>query len=459
MSNNAISLSELNTQIKSAIKNVFNASYWIVAEISEININRTGHCYLELIEKDELSDKIKAKSRATIWAYTFRMIKPYFETSTGRELTAGLKIMVNVTVEFHEIYGMSLNIIDIEPTYTIGDLAKKRLEIIKRLEKEGIINMNKELEIPLVAQKIAVISSDTAAGYGDFVNQLENNNNSYKFYYKLFPALMQGDKAEESIINALDKIYKYEDFFDIVVIIRGGGSKSDLSCFDSYWLAYNITQFPLPVVSGIGHERDDTIVDIVANVKVKTPTAAAEFLISRIENFDESLFDLQNEFVNNVSDLINGKITELDYLKHKFSPLVNQIIQLKQNNLVIYNNKLKNSTVNYFDKLKTNLKQSVTDIHYKLNNLVSDEEHNLSFLMKNVKNIVSNRFLNEEQTLKIFQNTADHSNPDNILKLGYSITYKDGELIKSAKQLSNQDVITTKFYKGQAKSKITELKK
>ena len=459
MSNNAISLSELNTQIKSAIKNAFNASYWIVAEISEININRTGHCYLELIEKDEFSEKITAKSRATIWAYTFRMIKPYFETSTGRELTAGLKIMVNVTVEFHEIYGLSLNIIDIEPTYTIGDLAKKRLEIIKRLENEGVINMNKELDIPIVAQKIAVISSDTAAGYGDFVNQLENNNNSYKFYYKLFPALMQGDKAEESIINALDKIYKHEDFFDLVVIIRGGGSKSDLSCFDNYWLAYNIAQFPLPVISGIGHERDDTIVDIVANVKVKTPTAAAEFLISRVENFDEYLFDLQNEFVNNVSDLINEKITELDYLKYKFSPLVKQIIQLKQNNLVIYNNKLKNSTVNYFEKLGTNLKQSATSIHYKMNNFVSDEEHNLSLLMKNVKNIVSNRFLNEEQTLKIFQNTADHSNPDNILKLGYSITYKDGELIKSAKQLSNQDVITTKFYKGQSKSKITELKK
>ncbi len=459
MSNNAISLSELNTQIKSAIKNAFNASYWIVAEISEININRTGHCYLELIEKDEFSEKITAKSRATIWAYTFRMIKPYFETSTGRELTAGLKIMVNVTVEFHEIYGLSLNIIDIEPTYTIGDLAKKRLEIIKRLENEGVINMNKELDIPIVAQKIAVISSDTAAGYGDFVNQLENNNNSYKFYYKLFPALMQGDKAEESIINALDKIYKHEDFFDLVVIIRGGGSKSDLSCFDNYWLAYNIAQFPLPVISGIGHERDDTIVDIVANVKVKTPTAAAEFLISRVENFDEYLFDLQNEFVNNVSDLINEKITELDYLKYKFSPLVKQIIQLKQNNLVIYNNKLKNSTVNYFEKLGTNLKQSATSIHYKMNNFVSDEEHNLSLLMKNVKNIVSNRFLNEEQTLKIFQNTADHSNPDNILKIGYSITYKDGELIKSAKQLSNQDVITTKFYKGQSKSKITELKK
>ncbi len=459
MQNKAITLSELNNNIKKAIKNAFDTSYWIIAEISEININRTGHCYLELIEKDEFSDKITAKSRATIWAYTFRMIKPYFETSTGRELSAGLKIMVNGTVEFHEIYGMSLNIIDIEPTYTIGDLAKKRLNIIKRLEDEGVINMNKELEIPVVAQKIAVISSDTAAGYGDFVNQLENSDNGYKFYYKLFPALMQGDKAEDSIINALNKIYQYEDFFDVVVIIRGGGSKSDLSCFDSYWLAYNITQFPLPVISGIGHERDDTIVDIVANVKVKTPTAAAEFLISRIESFDEYLYDLQNDFVNNVNDFINNKITELDYLKYKFLPLVKQIIQTNRNNLFIYTNSLKNSITNYFEKQDTNLNQNAVNIYYQINNLISNKEHNLSFLVRSFKNIVNNRFLNEEQTLKIYENTAEYSNPVHILKKGYSITYKDGELIKSAEQLNRQDVITTKFYKGQAKSKIIDLKK
>lgn len=459
MDNNALSLTELNNNIKKAVKNAFNDSYWIVAEISEININRTGHCYIELIDKDELSEKITAKSRATIWAYTFRMIKPYFETSTGRELSAGLKIMVNVSVEFHEIYGMSLNIIDIEPTYTIGDLAKRRIEIIKKLEDEGVIGMNKELEIPVVAQKIAVISSDTAAGYGDFVNQLENNDNGYKFYYKLFPALMQGDKAEESIIKALDKIYKYEDFFDLVVIIRGGGSKSDLSCFDNYWLAYNITQFPLPVISGIGHERDDTIVDIVANVKVKTPTAAAEFLISRIESFDEYLFDLQNNFINNVNDIINEKIAELDYLKYTFSPLVKQIIQSNHNDLLLYTNKLKNSTKNFFEKKETSLKQNTTNIHYKMNNFISDKEHNISLLMKNVNNSVNKRLLNEKQKLEIFKNTVEHSDPTHILKKGYSITYKDGELIKSAKQLSNKDELTTKFYEGQARSKITELKK
>ncbi|MBE9469378.1 MAG: exodeoxyribonuclease VII large subunit [Bacteroidetes bacterium] len=459
MNNNALSLTELNKNIKKAVKIAFNASYWIIAEISEININRTGHCYIELIEKDEISEKIIAKSRATIWAYTFRMIKPYFETSTGRELSDGLKIMVNVKVEFHEIYGMSLNIIDIEPTYTIGDLAKKRLKIIKKLEDEGVITMNKELEIPLVAQKIAVISSETAAGYGDFVNQLDNNNNGYKFYYKLFPALMQGDKAEESIINALDKIYKYEDFFDLVVIIRGGGSKSDLSCFDNYWLAYNITQFPLPIISGIGHERDDTIVDIVANVKVKTPTAVAEFLISRIESFDEYLFDLKDNFVNNVSDFINEKQTELDYLKYTFSPLVKQIIQLNQNNLFLYTNKLKNSTKNYFENKETSLKQNTTNIHYKMNNCISDKNHNISLLIKNVNNSVNKYLLNEEQKLKIFKNTVDHSDPVHILKKGYSITYKDGELIKSTKQLSNEDELTTIFYEGQAKSKITDLKK
>jgi exodeoxyribonuclease VII large subunit len=270
---------------------------------------------------------------------------------------------------------------------------------------------------------------------------------------------MQGDKAEESIINALDKIYKYENFFDVVVIIRGGGSKSDLSCFDNYWLAYNITQFPLPLISGIGHERDDTIVDIVANVKVKTPTAAAEFLISRIESFDEYLFELKDNFVNNVSDFINEKQTELDYLKYTFSPLVKQIILLNRNNLLLYTNKLKNSTKNYFEKKETILKQNTTNIHYKMNNCISDKNHNISLLIKNVNNSVNKCLLNEERKLEIFKNTVEHSDPVNILKKGYSITYKDGELIKSTKQLSNEDELTTKFYEGQAKSKITNLKK
>jgi exodeoxyribonuclease VII large subunit len=220
---NQISLSELNNKVKGVIQDNFFENIWIVAEIGEIKFNRNGHAYLELIEKDETSDKIIAKASATIWSYTLRMLKPYFETTTGQELHAGLKIMVAVSVEFHELYGFSLNIRDIDPAYTLGDIERRRLEIIRQLEEEGVLEMNKELELPLVIQKVAIISSSTAAGYEDFMKQLQNNQYGYSFYTKLFPAMMQGSQTEPTIIQALEHIYEYEDFFDVVVIIRGGG--------------------------------------------------------------------------------------------------------------------------------------------------------------------------------------------------------------------------------------------
>jgi len=211
-----ISLLELNRSIQEKIKLNFPESLWVVAEISELKINRSGHCYLELIEKDAINENIIAKSRATIWAYTFRMLKPYFESVTGHELASGLKILIQVTVEFHELYGFNLNITDIDPSYTLGDLARKKAETLRKLEEDGIIHMNKELAFPIVPQKIAVISSETAAGYQDFVHQLTNNKYGYKYYIKLFPSLMQGLQAEESIIDALERIFKNEHFFDIV---------------------------------------------------------------------------------------------------------------------------------------------------------------------------------------------------------------------------------------------------
>ncbi|MGM0505145.1 MAG: exodeoxyribonuclease VII large subunit, partial [Bacteroidota bacterium] len=268
-----ISLLELNQSIREKIKFNFPESIWVVAEISELKINRNGHCYLELIEKEAISENIIAKSRATIWAFTFRMLKPYFESVTGHELISGLKILVQVTVEFHELYGFSLNITDIDPNYTLGDLAQKKAETLRKLEEDGIINMNRELEFPIVPQKIAVISSETAAGYQDFMHQLTHNKYGYTYYIKLFPAIMQGLKAEESIIDTLERIFQHDHFFDIVVIIRGGGSQADLNCFNNYLLAANVAQFPIPVLTGIGHDKDESIVDLVACQKLKTPTA------------------------------------------------------------------------------------------------------------------------------------------------------------------------------------------
>jgi len=273
-----LTLSELNKQIGDVLESAFPKGVWVVGEISELKENRNGHCYLELIEKQGI--EIVARSRATIWSYTYRMLKPYFETSTGQLFTSGIKILVQVSVEFHAAYGLSLNIKDIDPVYTVGDMAMQRREIVDRLKTEGVFEMNKELQLPLVPQKIAVISSATAAGYQDFVNQLDNNKQGFVFYIKLFQATMQGTETAPSIMAALERIFGYDDFFDAVVIIRGGGATADLSSFDNYDLAYFVTQFPLPVITGIGHEKDDTIVDLVAHTRLKTPTAVAEFFIA-----------------------------------------------------------------------------------------------------------------------------------------------------------------------------------
>jgi exodeoxyribonuclease VII large subunit len=269
MEKKEITLFQLNTTIRDTLKTYVRDSYWVVAEIAQVKENFNGHCYLELFEKDQASDRIIAQAKATIWATTYRMLKPYFETSTSRKFSSGLKVLICVKVDFHEVFGLSLNITDIDPTYTLGDLALKKAETIRQLKEENVFDMNHELELALVPQRIAIISSKTAAGFTDFITHILSNPFQYKFELCLFPASMQGDKAEESIISALEQINEAESLFDAVVIIRGGGSQTDLSCFDNYWLATHIAQFPLPVLTGIGHEQDDSVVDMVAHTRLK----------------------------------------------------------------------------------------------------------------------------------------------------------------------------------------------
>ena len=289
----ALSLLELNTRIRGALSRAFPETCWVRAEMSDVRVNTSsGHCYLEFVEKNAQTGQLVAKVRGSIWAKTFRMLKPYFEMETGQMFASGLKVLVKVSVEFHELYGLSLTVLDIDPAYTLGDMVRKRMEIIRQLQEEGVFTLNKELPFPLLPRRIAIITSPTAAGYEDFMNQLTRNKGGYPFYTKLFPALMQGERTEASVIAALDRIYQHQDLFDVVVIIRGGGATSDLNSFDSYLLAANCAQFPLPIITGIGHERDDTVVDLVAHTRMKTPTAVAEFLISRM---DSVVSDLQVE--------------------------------------------------------------------------------------------------------------------------------------------------------------------
>ena len=406
----SISLFDLNLRIKEAIKSSLPDLYWVVAEISEIKVNSTGHCYLELVDKDPDSLHIKARARATIWASTFRILKPYFESATRQPLDAGIKIMVKCKVEFHELYGLSLNIQDIDPTYTVGELARKREEILKRLEQEGVLSMNQDLPLPIVLQRIAVISSATAAGFEDFIRQLELNEYHFKYYYKLFPALMQGPESEQSIMSALDHVHIYNHFFDAVAIIRGGGSQSDLSCFDSYQLAYYITQFPLPVITGIGHEKDESVTDMVAHTRLKTPTAVADFIIQQSALFLNRLIEIQNKTI---------KLTGVE-----------------------------------IEKRSMHLNNVSNSIALKSKHLLATRQHLLNKASEKIILIGKNYLRFQKNRLTAVERTAEFLDPGNTLKRGYSITSLNGQIIKKSGDLKPEDVIETTYFSGKSISRV-----
>lgn len=298
MNENPLTLYALNNVVRNAVADALPSRYWVVGELSEVRETAQEHCYIELVQRDEETGNIVAKARGTIWSRVYTLLRPYFLEQTGLHFAADIKVLLQVTVGFHELYGYALDVCDIEPTYTLGEAARRKQLVLNRLEQEGVINLNKELSFPLLPRRIAVISSSFAAGYGDFCDQLANNPYGFVFYPALFASPMQGDKVEQGIISALNRIVQNVEQWDVVVIIRGGGATSDLSCFDKYDLANNCAQFPLPIITGIGHQRDDTVLDAVAHTRVKTPTAAAEILIhamavqaARIDNIRTNIVD------------------------------------------------------------------------------------------------------------------------------------------------------------------------
>lgn len=449
-------LLELNKAIQEQIYSGFPDSIWLIGEISELKVNRNGHCYLELIEKDAITDNIIARTRATIWAFTYRMLRPYFESVTGHELIPGIKLLVKAKVEYHELYGLSLNISDVDPNYTLGDLAQKKAEIIKRLEEDGVMNLNKELNFPLVPQRIAIISSETAAGYQDFMNQLENNSYSYIFYTKLFSSIMQGTQAEETIINSLEKIFEHEELFDVVVIIRGGGSQADLSCFDSYLLAANIAQFPLPVLTGIGHDKDESVADLVAFKKLKTPTAVAEYIIERANNFEESIINSRNQVIECIQDKIQNLKTRLTSLTSVIIPSVRNNLNNQNYKLELINEKLKNNISIYLKDQNNFFNISGKKLKHQSNYLILRNIERIKSYKKGLKSSSSFRLRNETLLLKNSIKRLDLLNPKNILKRGYSITYHNGNVLKDLNKLNLEDEITTKLLNGSIRSKICE---
>jgi exodeoxyribonuclease VII large subunit len=448
-----ITLLELNQRIKKTIKENID-SCWIYGEISDIKENYSGHCYLELIQKDGSGDQIVARSRATIWSGKYRMIKPYFETTTGQSLTVGLSILVRVTTEYHELYGLSLSITDIEPTYTVGELAIRKQKIIERLQNEGVFDMNKEIEFPYLCKNIAVISSATAAGYEDFVDQLANNAFGYKFAIKLFNATMQGEEAERSIVRALERIYKYEPYFDVVVIIRGGGSQADLNCFNNYEIAYHVAQFPLPVLTGIGHEQDDSVTDMVAHTRLKTPTAVAAFIIESITALDENLKEIQGQILNYINEKVEREKGLLALKAKDFQIIVANYVSKESGRIVDLKHYLSLAINHSLYRNKIRLYKSGSEVHKSLKLTINSNRNSIQNITRLFNKAIKYKVAETKNTLDNYSRQLNHLDPGLILKRGYSITLQNGNVIREETLANEGDIIETILYKGRLISKI-----
>jgi exodeoxyribonuclease VII large subunit len=405
-----LSLTELQQIIKDSLYIALPDFYWVMAEISEIKENYAGHCYLELIEKQPDEKNTRARVKAIIWSNRYRFLNAFFQNTSGESLKEGMKILVRIKVEYHELYGLSLVISDIDPSFTIGEMALKRQMIIRRLEEEGVFTMSRELEFPVVPQKIAVISSEGAAGYRDFISHLKGNSSKFVFYTALFETVMQGTETEQSVISALNRVADHPGMFDVAVIIRGGGSQSDLSWFDNYNIAYHVTQFPIPVITGIGHEKDLSVTDMVASQALKTPTAVADHLIERIADAEAGLNNIISGIYAITESVIDKNRSLLESFKMKMISGAGSIAAGMKTLIERHRSDLTKGTFYMLDKAKTKT--------------------------------------------TVLENTLGILDPENVLRRGYSITTLNGRLIKSAKETRIDDILSTRFSNGKINSKV-----
>ena len=408
MSDKRLTLFELNHLVRDVLECEMPDEYWVEAELSECRESK-GHCYMELIQKDERNATPIAKADAKCWASKWMLIRPYFERTTGERLRAGMKVLLKVYPQFHEAFGFSWIVTDIDPTYTLGDMARKRQEIIRQLKEEGVFDLQRELKLPLFCQHIAVISSESAAGYGDFCHQLSDNPYGFQFQTQLFPAIMQGEGVSQSIIAALENIYNGQ-CFDCVVIIRGGGATSDMSGFDTLSLAENVANFPLPIITGIGHDRDESILDMVSHTRVKTPTAAAAFLVDHLKG---------------VLDTIEGAQSLIThYARQKLSTLQSQLATIQEILPKLF--------------LAVKIRQDA-----RIENL----EARFPLLAER-------RMTAERHRLQLIEEKLKALDPQLLLKRGYSITLHNGKAVHNPLALKAGDEIETRLEKGTIKSTI-----
>ena len=420
-----LTLYELNALVRQTIEYAMDSEYWVEAELSECRENR-GHCFMELVQKDPMSNTPVARAQAKCWHSQWAMLQPYFERTTGQKLHAGLKVRLKVYPQFHEAYGFSWIVTDLDPTFTMGDMARRRQEIISQLKSEGVFDLQKELSLPVFCLNIAVISSATAAGYGDFVNQLADS--PFAFRTQLFTATMQGEQVEQSIIAALERIFESEELihFDCVVIIRGGGATADLSGFDTLALAENVAQFPLPIITGIGHDRDESILDMVSHTRVKTPTAAAQFLISHAEQTMERIETCEEHLARYVPKRLETERLRLVRLSEHLPPL--------------------------FSLFRTRHEARIDQLQQRLTALVqrkTDREHQrIEHLSERLPSLAAHTLDSHRHRLQILEQRAKSLDPTLLLSRGYSITLLNGHALRSPDQAQPGDVIETRLEKG-----------
>ena len=453
MNKDALSLSVLMRQVKAAISMSFPDGVWVLAEIYEMNVNR-GHCYMELVEKSDGTDQIVAKTRATIWANVFRMLKPYFETTTGYRFEAGIKLMLKVNPEMHEQFGFSLNVRDLDPNYTLGDVARRKQEIVAQLEQDGVINLNKELFLPVPLKRLAIISSATAAGYGDFMNQLQGNEYGFVYSAELFESLMQGNQAVESILKALDAIFEREDEFDAVVLIRGGGSKSDLAAFDEYELAYHLAQFPIPVLTGIGHDRDESIADLVAHKVLKTPTAVAEFLIEQSLSLANRIEDMQQQLYDASQSFLEDRKQKLEKVSNKLVQLSIRRTQAARQRIEKLYYALHLGTQQHLQQKRKQLNKANKNLYTVGSEIIHQNRQRIGRLQTHLVYKTERLLQQKHSRLTLAQKSILHLDPNQVLKRGFTTTYLDGKLVKHMSELEKGKIIVTNFQDGNITSEV-----
>lgn len=410
-----ISLTELLGLVRDKIYEAMPDAFWVVAEIAEMKVHTAGHCYLELTGSDTPGGRITARARATIWASKYRSLSTFFNASTGIPLRAGITILFRATVEYHELYGFSLNISDIDPAYTAGDMALRREAVIRRLTAEGVLSMNAGLPLAPYPGNIAIVSSSKAAGYQDFINHLRTNPYGYAFKTTLFEAVMQGEETEASVTEALDMIAVDAGSFDAVAIIRGGGSTTDLSWFDSYAIAFHVTQFPLPVLTGIGHEKDQSVTDMVAWKALKTPTAVAGFLIERTLECENRIISMAGQLASAATEAVEAAGEQISSLQNRITATSRLIVRVNSDRLGYHAETLR--------RLSGIVLQKAADTTGRL-----------------------------EESLR-------HLDPAGVLKRGFTLTSRNGLIIRSAGELEPGDTIKTHFEKDAATSIVQQITK